>query len=184
MKPFIFIFIILICGCSQKKEYDNIEVLTYSWAHGDYKNIKNGFYVHCSTYSKIDNSGNAVTFSDHSYFNGKPFYFISDIKKNLIDSIITFLKSKKTDSIDKKIYDGPCIRIKVNFTNQDPEIYTLPMIIENANFQPIQNLYYSFIKPNKIKLIEKQRKFDIEKDIFIAEAMKYDTLQVLLPPEQ
>lgn len=183
MKLYIIILIILVSGCSKKNEYDNIEVLTYSWAHGNYKNIKDGFYIHCTTYSNINNSGKAMTFSDHGYLNEKPFYFTNDINKSLIDSIITLVKNIKINSIDKKIYDGPCIRIKINFTNQVSKIYTLPMIVQDTEFQPIRNLYHSFVNPKERGLIKKQAKFDKKKDAFIAEAMKYDTIRVPLPLE-
>ncbi len=184
MKAYILILIVLVNGCSRKNEYENIEVLTYSWTHGDYKNVKDGFYILCSTYSSIDISGKAITYSDHSYFREKPFYFINEIDENSIDSIISLVKSAKNDSIDKKIYDGACVKIRINFKNQPPEICTFPMNVRDVKFQAMRNLYHSFVNPSEIELIRKQERLNRKRDIFISDAMQIDTLSVPLPKEK
>ena len=184
MRAYILVLIVFITGCSRKNEYENIEVLTYSWMHGDYKNVKDGFYISCSTYSIIDKSGDAITYSNHSYFEKKPFYFINEIEDNSIDRIISLVKSKKNDSIDKKIYKGPCIKIRVNFKSHPPKIYTFPMTVRDMKFQPLRNLYHSFVNPTEMELIGKQERLNRMKDIFISDAMQLDTLSVPLPKEK
>jgi hypothetical protein len=184
MRIYMLVLIVFISGCTRKNEYENIEVLTYSWTHGDYKNARDRFYITCSTYSSINEYGEAITYSDHSYFKDKPFYFTNKIEVNLIDSIISLVKRAEIDSIDKKIYDGPCIKIKINYTNQHPKIYTFPMVVRNEKFHPIRNLYHSFVNPTEIKLIGKQVILDRKRDILIANAMKLDTLSASLPKEK
>ena len=181
MRAYILLLIILVTGCSRKNEYENIEVLTYSWTHGDYENVKDEFYISCSTYSSIDKSGKAITYSNHSYSTEKSFYFINQIDENSIDSIISLIKSVKNDSIDRKIYDGPCIKVRINFKSHPLKIYTFPMKVRDMKFQPLRNLYHSFVNPTEMELLGKQEKLDRMKDIFISDAMQLDTLSVPLP---
>ena len=58
------------------------------------------------------------------------------------------------------------------------------MMVRDVKFQPLRNLYHSFVNPTEIKLIGKQERLNRMKDIFILDAMQLDTLIVPLPKEK
>lgn len=117
----LFLVLYLFNSCSTRNsEVDNIEFMAYMWSsHTENGEITDDF-VKCQTYSFIDKNGNATLYRRIFYPKPDSVFFRLTIDKQLINDIIAESEIEDTTRVKfdperVQIYDGPSIRIRINY---------------------------------------------------------------------
>jgi len=149
--------------------------------------------LRCYHYALIDKFGNAEIYSKRYYPKEEVLYYKSSIDKRLIDSVLIAetrnekILAEKRYSRDKLIiYDGPSLKIKINYSNKTSKFvgFINDKNKENCHFIALFNYVDSIYQTKNHEFIGDTTYIERRRQEFMKYTMKEDTSnpRFALPP--
>ena len=185
--------IFLFFGCSlQKNEIKDIEFMAYTYSiYKENSNEITNLYIKCRIYSIIDTTGKIKVYVKRTYPVKEILHYESildkDLVKNMIrtlDCIQTKKQRKEFDPKNVKIYDGPSLKILLNYKNKTSK--SVGYIDEDTPENHYLYAFYHAIDSTYIKrnfrLFTDTIEFEKKRNEFIKISFKDDTTYLKPPP--
>ena len=191
--------LLLICaliGCSSNdNDVASIEFMSYNYSfYKENSNIETNLYIKCRIYSTIDESGKVKVYTKRTYPIHETLYYETFLDKNLIKEVID--ASKRVETKTKKdtfnpdkvmIYDGPSLKIRINYRNDSTKSINFIDYDNDKNNFYFLKLYHSLDSTylmKKFKLITDTLEFEKKRKEFVKLTFIDDTTNspFKLPP--
>jgi hypothetical protein len=192
-KTILFILMLTFVACStHEKRYDDIDLIAYQYVRYDSEDPEFvcELKLVCVYYAYIDNHYNGQLIVQRAFDNPGIWYYQINGKdqtiRHIIDNMILSSSSFEIENDLRPdratIYDGPEIKIKINFKNHYKLIHFCDGIGASSDYEQLFNYLDSLYRNNSLDETESIDFVESRRKDFIKFVSKSDSLLRPFPP--